>query len=286
MDDNQMQGPWNGNQVNQHDPSHTPRATTTPFQGQWHPSQFSQPEGRQNRSATPPPFQGQWHPSQFSQPEGSQNQSGTALNFQGQWWPSQNNLAEWNPYMHGFMFGPHGYFPQNAMHPPPNAAMRPTLPPHLDNSGGDDEVVVITSPVGASRRKERGKVKQANFTPEEDVNLVKSWLEISCDPVVNTGQKNENFWVRVIERYDTRRGDFPIRNDRSLQGRWDKIRAASSKFAGYLAEAHRVHASGTSDADKVPALSICFWVLHWRRTSIGNDCLSHVSDYHGCCDVC
>ena len=172
------------------------------------------------------------------------------------------------------------------MHPPPNAAMRPTLPPHLDNSGGDDEVVVITSPVGASRRKERGKVKQANLTPEEDVNLVKSWLEISCDPVVNTGQKNENFWVRVIERYDTRRGDFPIRNDRSLQGRWDKIRAASSKFAGYLAEAHRVHASGTSDADKVPALSICFWVLHWRRTSIGNDCLSHVSDYHGCCDVC
>jgi hypothetical protein len=42
--------------------------------------------------------------------------------------------------------------------------------------------------------KERGKrlggrVKLGNFLPEEDVNLVKSWLEISTDVVTNTGKK-------------------------------------------------------------------------------------------------
>lgn len=47
--------------------------------------------------------------------------------------------------------------------------------------------------------------KQTNFSAYEDNLLCKSWLEISCDPVINTGQKRLSFWVRVVERYNSQR---------------------------------------------------------------------------------
>ena len=48
------------------------------------------------------------------------------------------------------------------------------------------------SKVGATRNK------QTNFSAYEDNMLCKSWLEISRDPVVNTGQRKEAFWIRVL----------------------------------------------------------------------------------------
>jgi hypothetical protein len=35
--------------------------------------------------------------------------------------------------------------------------------------------------------KSATRTKLGNFNPDEDNNLVKSWLEISCDPITSTG---------------------------------------------------------------------------------------------------
>jgi hypothetical protein len=52
-------------------------------------------------------------------------------------------------------------------------------------------VLPMASPTPQGKRKKvGGKVKLGKFLPEEDVNLVKSWLEISIDAVTNTGKKN------------------------------------------------------------------------------------------------
>jgi hypothetical protein len=98
--------------------------------------------------------------------------------------------------------------------------------------------------VGATRNK------QANFSAYEDNVLCKSWLEISCEPVINTGQRRESFWVRVRNRYNSKRGSYPERSQKSIMGRWDHIKADVSKFSGYLADMIHSNPSGMSDADK------------------------------------
>jgi hypothetical protein len=35
------------------------------------------------------------------------------------------------------------------------------------------------------------KTKEQNFTREEDLLLCRTWLEISCDPVISIGQRKD-----------------------------------------------------------------------------------------------
>jgi hypothetical protein len=120
----------------------------------------------------------------------------------------------------------------------------------------------VPSPAAEGKRnKVAGRVKQSNFLPDEDVNLVKSWLEISCDAVTSNGQKKERMWQRILHRYNTRRGSYPNRSARSLQSRWDTIKAEAGKFAAYYADTLRENANGTSDADKV-SISYEFCIMH------------------------
>ena len=79
----------------------------------------------------------------------------------------------------------------------------------------------------------------------------KAWLEISCDPVTNTGQRKESFWSRVLQRYNSQRSNYPERSLKSLMSRWDFIKAEVSKFSGYMAEMLRMNQSGMNDSDKV-----------------------------------
>jgi hypothetical protein len=65
----------------------------------------------------------------------------------------------------------------------------------------------VPSPAAEGKRnKVAGRVKQSNFLPDEDVNLVKSWLEISCDAVTSNGQKRNacgrGFYNGIIQGGD------------------------------------------------------------------------------------
>jgi hypothetical protein len=119
----------------------------------------------------------------------------------------------------------------------------------MKESQGDGE----GGSMSASRRRKvtPSRNKLGNFSPKEDVFLVKSWMEISCDPIINTGQKKEGFWVRIVSQYNKKRVAYPERTLRLLQSRWETIKAEASKFAGYMANFLRDNPSGISDADKV-----------------------------------
>ncbi|CAL5088968.1 unnamed protein product [Urochloa decumbens] len=108
------------------------------------------------------------------------------------------------------------------------------------------------SKVGATR------TKHTNFSAYEDNVLCKSWLEISYDPVINTGQRRESFWIRVVSRYNSNCGRYPKRTQKSIMNRWDHIKAKVSKFSGYMAEMIRSNPSGMSDADKSVAAAADF----------------------------
>jgi hypothetical protein len=95
------------------------------------------------------------------------------------------------------------------------------------------------------------RTKEQNFKPDEDLLLCKTWLEISSDPVISTGQRKEGLWARIEKRYNELRGEFPLRLNRALSSRWDKIRAETCKFAGFYARVLRENHSGLTDNDKV-----------------------------------
>ncbi|PUZ73676.1 hypothetical protein GQ55_1G006200 [Panicum hallii var. hallii] len=94
------------------------------------------------------------------------------------------------------------------------------------------------------------KVKLPNFNPEEDVNLTKWWLNISTDPVVNTGQRKEGFWLRIMKGYNSSRGVYPERSQKSLTTRWDYIKECCTKFSEFYSGVLRLNPSGMSDTDK------------------------------------
>jgi hypothetical protein len=80
-------------------------------------------------------------------------------------------------------------------------------------------------------------IKHTNFSIHEDNLLCKSWLEISCDPITNTGQRKVSFWLHVLTRYNSQCKNFPERSQKSIMSRWDFIKAEMSKFSGYMAAA-------------------------------------------------
>ncbi|TVU34056.1 hypothetical protein EJB05_15881, partial [Eragrostis curvula] len=122
-----------------------------------------------------------------------------------------------------------------------------------------DDAAVSAEPSATGKRSSAGiRTKQSNFSPEEDVNLVKSCLEIQGDQITNTSQKKEKMWLRILERYNLRRGAYPERSSRSLQSRWDTIKAEVAKFASYYADVLRENRSGLSDADKTTQAAVTF----------------------------
>lgn len=116
------------------------------------------------------------------------------------------------------------------------------------------EIPAQGSPAPPPVKKAPQRTKLANFTSEEDMRVCQAWLAVSCDPIVNTGQKRQGFWNRITEAYNSRRGSMPERSTKSLMSRWDSIKTQCSTFAGYMMAVLRQNPSGMTDADKV---SVC-----------------------------
>jgi hypothetical protein len=100
-------------------------------------------------------------------------------------------------------------------------------------------------------KKTSQRTKLANFTADEDSRVCHAWLVVSCDPIINTGQKRQGFWSRITEAYNSRRGTLPKRSTKSLMSRWDTIKSQCSTFAVYMMAVLRQNPNGLTDADKV-----------------------------------
>jgi hypothetical protein len=95
------------------------------------------------------------------------------------------------------------------------------------------------------------RTKLANFTTDEDMRVCHAWLAVSCDTIINRGQKHQGFWSRIIEAYNSRGGTLPKRSIESLMSRWDTIKTQCSTFAGYMTTVLRQNPSGLTDAGKL-----------------------------------
>lgn len=90
--------------------------------------------------------------------------------------------------------------------------------------------------------------KGRNFTTEEERLLCRSFLHISQDPCVGSGQKKEAFWERITTHFNENcvTGSRPAR---SLESKWHVIKHDVSKFCGCYAQVERLNASGQSNDD-------------------------------------
>lgn len=61
--------------------------------------------------------------------------------------------------------------------------------------------------------------------------LCKTWLVISSDPVISTGQRKEGLSAGIVKMYKDK-GGFPLRVNIALRSRWDKTWTECGKFAG------------------------------------------------------
>jgi hypothetical protein len=174
--------------------------------------------------------------------------------------PASQSAVYWNHYMN-FVRNPLGsveanpfgdsYPPSNTSTPLQGSNTIPSIPVNLD-SDAEHSVQDINSPKkNAAPVQKNKKSKEQNFTAPEDLLLCTTWLQISSDPIVHTGQRREGLWARIEKRYNEQRGQYPCRLNRALSSRWDKIRADVSKFSGYYARVLREKQSGLTDDDKV-----------------------------------
>ena len=48
------------------------------------------------------------------------------------------------------------------------------------------------------------KIKQTNFSSQEDEDLAKAWLEVGQDPIRGAAQKVEVFWQHIFDVFASR----------------------------------------------------------------------------------
>lgn len=113
--------------------------------------------------------------------------------------------------------------------------------------------------IGEDKKASKG----CNFSKDEDVQLCKSWLSISKDPVTGTNQTASTFWESVTNDYSKYQANSD-RSLRSLQSRWGVINKAVSKFVGFLDKVsnvrggHKSKDSGKNKGDRFADATVMY----------------------------
>ena len=90
--------------------------------------------------------------------------------------------------------------------------------------------------------------RSLNYTELEDKILIKAWESVSLDAVIGNDQTDKKYWQRVDDKCHRLmpEGVSSPRSLRSLQGRWDVIKAIQS---GCLEEVRNYPPSGCTIDD-------------------------------------
>jgi hypothetical protein len=123
------------------------------------------------------------------------------------------------------------------------------------------------SQVESSRKS---KPRLANFTIEEDLTLVSSWLTVSQDPMESNEQKYEILWIRIHEYYHAHTISKTNRTKGSLQQRWSTIQLCTNKYSGCLAKIESLHQSGMTEENKVHLINSSSLLMHQFVLTIEN----------------
>ncbi|XP_039451002.1 uncharacterized protein LOC120429972 [Culex pipiens pallens] len=103
------------------------------------------------------------------------------------------------------------------------------------------------------KKKSSGKKRGAGFHPQDDLQLAKSWIAVSEDPIKGTDQTKDSFWSSVKDH-----GRFETRTPDGLRQRWGVVSRAVSKFCGIMTNLQNKNQCGTTDEDKLDKAAVIF----------------------------
>ena len=104
-----------------------------------------------------------------------------------------------------------------------------------------------------------------NWTEEENLKLISSWLHHSNDSVKGNSQKGENFWKNIVAEFNSNVPEDRRRKVPQCKTHWTKTNKLVVHFNGCWVRMMRARASGESD-DKVMANAHAVY----KRESKGN----------------
>jgi hypothetical protein len=111
----------------------------------------------------------------------------------------------------------------------------------------------------AARSAARPAIKGKNFQAKEEIQLTRSVLAISQDPITRNQQRSSTFWDRIFEHFKKHR----LRTDRtarSLDSKWGQIKHDVGEFIGCHKQVTKNKPTGTSAADIIRLAKIMFRV--------------------------
>ncbi|MBW0471750.1 hypothetical protein O181_011465 [Austropuccinia psidii MF-1] len=119
-------------------------------------------------------------------------------------------------------------------------------PPSSSSSiNADDSVATITL-----SKIDKKPSRSANYNDLEDIQLCKSWIEVSEDPLTGTDQTNSTFWARVLQSYQ-QGTSHTQRTAVSLKSRWGALQHSVNKFSGCVQQIQRMNQSGVTAHDQL-----------------------------------
>lgn len=122
-----------------------------------------------------------------------------------------------------------------------------------DEEGEEDVTEVETGEV--KKRKKRA----VNYTEIEDATLCRAWAQVGMDAASGTDQTGKRYWQRIEDRFCKLmpRVRQPVyRTFRSLQGRWEVIKPACSRWSAAMDAVKLNPPSGSTIDQYVSLLSI------------------------------
>ncbi|XP_051228240.1 uncharacterized protein [Lolium perenne] len=101
---------------------------------------------------------------------------------------------------------------------------------------GDEEEVVEVDPVAAGSSS-TPKPRTANYSEIEDAILVRAWSKVGMDACTGVDQGGKRYWQRIEDLYHQlkpRTKSMADRSYRSLEGRWNIIKPACSRWSAAM----------------------------------------------------
>uniref|UniRef100_A0A0A9FCC7 Uncharacterized protein n=1 Tax=Arundo donax TaxID=35708 RepID=A0A0A9FCC7_ARUDO len=221
-------------------------------------SQNSPPTPQSHFQFTPPNFLQNFNP--FGTP-GNQPPYGYSSRFQG---PQQQGgwVQPTSPNFQGFQ-------PQESFIPSPfqfgSSSSRPPSVLHFGGAAATNSAfqgAEFTSPC-PTRQKEKEAVNidessdsseeepkrgRINWSEEENLRLLSSWLHSSVDPVNGNDKKSEYYWKEVVATFNSNAPpNAPKRSVRQLRTHWGGVKRDITKFCGLYGRVRSTWSSGESD---------------------------------------
>ncbi|TVU14768.1 hypothetical protein EJB05_38261, partial [Eragrostis curvula] len=104
----------------------------------------------------------------------------------------------------------------------------------------DLQILMQDDTTPSKRPPKRG----SNYSLEEDIQVCKSWINISNDAVVGTDQPGATYWERIAQDFHKNKNFESDRSANSIEHRCQTILKECMRFHGYFEEIERCHPSG------------------------------------------